>query len=388
MQPANRLEVVQAPVMSFVAGLIRATPGTISLGQGMVHYPPPPAALQAMSARLGEASLHRYGHVLGRTALINAFRNKLTQENQLDISADTEVIVTAGSNMAFAHTILAITDPEDEVILLAPYYFNHEMAIQIASCRAVIVPTTDTFEPDLDALERAITPRTQAIVTVSPNNPTGVVYEDETLRHVNALCKTHNCYHISDEAYEYFTFDGAVHFSPGSITGSGLHTVSLYSLSKAYGMAGWRIGYMAVPKILLPALKKIQDTTLICAPLPSQLVALEAVTAGSAYCRQYLGPLADVRTLVLETLSALGPRVKVSPSRGAFYFFIEVDTDLDAVTLTRRLIEDYHVAVIPGTTFGVKTRPYLRIAYGALQRETVAEAIGRVAAGLTDILAT
>lgn len=374
--------------MSFVAGLLRANPDAISLGQGIVHYPPPAAALKAMSARLREASLHRYGHVLGRTALINAFRNKLAEENQLDISSDTEVIVTAGSNMAFAHTILAITDPGDEVILLAPYYFNHEMATQIASCRAVIVPTTDDFEPDLDALERAITPRTRAIVTVSPNNPTGVVYAEETLRRVNDLCEKNRCYHISDEAYEYFTFDGAEHFSPGSIPGSGRHTVSLYSLSKAYGMAGWRIGYMAVPKILQPAVRKIQDTTLICAPLPSQLVALEAMAVGSAYCRQYLEPLANVRTLVLETLSALGPRVKVSPSRGAFYFFIEVDTDLDAVALTRRLIKDYHVGVIPGSTFGFKARPYLRIAYGALQRETVAEAIGRVATGLTEILAT
>ena len=322
----------------------------------------------------------------GSPHLLKPFARKLAQENRLQLTNHNAVVITAGSNMAFAHTILAITDPGDEVILLSPYYFNHDMAIRIASCHPVIVPTTSTFEPDLEAIRQAITPRTRAIVTVSPNNPTGVVYEEATLCALNQLCKEYRLYHISDEAYEYFTFDGATHFSPGAIAGSDRHTVSLHSLSKAYGMAGWRIGYMTVPSILLPALKKIQDTTLICPPLPCQIVALGALEKGVAYCQQYLGPMAEVRTLVLETLANLGPRVTVSPSRGAFYVFLEIDTELDAITLTRRLIEDHHVAVIPGTTFGIHKRPFLRIAYGALQHQTAAKALERVAEGLTTIL--
>jgi len=372
--------------MDFVQQLMQANPGTISLGQGVVHYSPPEATVESMTSDLHDPVHHLYGHVFGRTSLIELFREKLVRENQLQLTGNNAVIVTAGSNMAFAHTILAITDPGDEIILLAPYYFNHEMAIRIASCHPVVVHTTSSFEPDIEAIRQAISTRTRAIVTISPNNPTGVVYAEHTLRTINALCQEHSIYHISDEAYEYFTFDGATHFSPGAIQGADQHTITLNSMSKAYGMAGWRIGYMTVPVPLLSALKKIQDTTLVCPPMPCQIVAAGAMQQGKAYCRQYLGPMAEVRTLVLNSLATLASRVRLSPSRGAFYVFLDIDTRLDPVTLTRRLIEEYRVAVIPGTTFGLNDRTCLRVAYGALQHKTVAEAIGRLVKGLTAIL--
>src|SRR5438093_284653 len=93
----------------------------------------------------------------------------------------------------------------------------------------------------------ALTPKTRAVVTISPNNPTGAVYPEAALREVNAICREHGLYHIHDEAYEYFVYDGAKHFSPGSIPGAATHTISLYSLSKAYGFASWRIGAMVIP---------------------------------------------------------------------------------------------------------------------------------------------
>ncbi len=145
--------------------------------------------------------------------------------------------------MGFLNAILAITSPGDEIILQTPYYFNHEMAVAIAGCRAIPVPTDSNYQLRLDAIRQAITGRTRAIVTVSPNNPTGVVYSEADLRQINALCASSGIYHITDEAYEYFTYDGAEHFSPGSIPDSAESTLSLYTLSKAYGFASWRIGY-------------------------------------------------------------------------------------------------------------------------------------------------
>jgi aspartate/methionine/tyrosine aminotransferase len=117
------------------------------------------------------------------------------------------------------------------------------MAITMANARPVLAPTDSDYQLDLGALRSAITPRTRAIVTVSPNNPSGAVYPEGALRAVNALCAEHGIYHISDEAYEYFTFDDARHFSPASISGASAHTISLFSMSKAYGfasaLAGW-----------------------------------------------------------------------------------------------------------------------------------------------------
>src|SRR6185369_4150103 len=121
-----------------------------------------------------------------------------------------------GGNLAFMNAVLAITDPGDEIILQAPYYFNHEMAIAMAGCRAVLVSTDENYQLQPDVICRAITPKTKAVVTVSPNNPTGAVYPQKALTQVNKICADAGIYHISDEAYESFTYDGAEHFSPAS----------------------------------------------------------------------------------------------------------------------------------------------------------------------------
>src|SRR5204862_4546052 len=159
-------------------------------------------------------------------------------------------MVTAGGNMAFVHAVLAITEPDDEVILPVPFYFNHEMAIQIAGCRAVRVPTDARYQLSVGAIRDAITDRTRAIVTVTPNNPSGAVLSESSLREVNALCRELGIYHIADEPYEYFTYGSARHVSPGSFPDAASHTISMYSLSKAYGFAGWRIGYVVYPEHL------------------------------------------------------------------------------------------------------------------------------------------
>src|SRR5262249_18275058 len=156
-----------------------------------------------------------------------------------------------------------------ELVLQVPYYFNHEMAITMASCQPVLVPADSNYQLQPKLIRAAITKRTKAVVTVSPNNPTGAVYPEDALREVNQLCRDHGIYHIHDEAYEYFTYNGARHFSPGSIPGAEAYTISLYSLSKAYGFASWRIGYMVAPNHLIEAINKIQDTILICAPVIS-----------------------------------------------------------------------------------------------------------------------
>ena len=130
------------------------------------------------------------------------------------------------------------------------------------------------------------------------------------LRDINTLCAEHNIYHISDEAYEYFTFEDAEHYAPGSAPGAHVYTLSLYSMSKAYGMAGWRLGYMAIPPHLLPAIRKIQDTNPICPSLISQAAAMAALEEGAAYCQSYLDSMDRVRIMVLDALRNLGDCVR------------------------------------------------------------------------------
>jgi len=379
------MTAIQTPIVQVVGDLIRESPGTISLGQGVVHYGPPAEALDAARAALTDPATHEYQDGNGNRALVFEIEGKLARDNGIDVGR-ARVMVTAGGNMAFVHAVLAITQPGDEIILPVPFYFNHEMAIEMAGCRAVRVPTDDRYQLDLNAIHAAVTSRTRAIVTVSPNNPTGAVYSGEALREVNRLCGERGLFHISDEVYEYFTYDGARHVSPGAFDGADAHTISLFSLSKAYGFAGWRIGYVAYPYALYDAFAKVQDTILVCPSVISQVAALAAMQVGRAYCQPHLRAFAEIRDIVLRELRSLEPLCTVPPADGAFYCLLRVNADVDPMAVTERLIREHGVAVIPGHSFGMTDGCYFRVAYGALQKETVAEGIGRLTRGLRTIL--
>ena len=384
---SRRMKDVQSPMIPIVGEWIAAHPGTISLGQGVVHYPPPAEVSAAVSnATSTDPRLNRYGLVSGIEEYRSLIGDKVTRENGIEISDSNRIVTTAGSNMGFLNAVLAIGDIEDQIILLSPYYFNHEMAIAIAGCRPVVVPTNEEYQISLQAIEDAITDRTRAVVTVSPNNPTGAVYGEAILREVNLLCKEKGIFHIHDEAYEYFVYDGKEHFSPGTIADSSIHTISLFSLSKAYGMAGWRTGYMIIPAQLEVAIKKIQDTNLVCPPIVSQLAGAAALQVGREWCKTQIAGFSDVRNIVLDELSRLGDRCRLPKPEGAFYALIRVDTQRNDADLVEILIRDFGVAVMPGSTFGTGSGCYLRVAYGALNREKVAEGMGRLVKGLDKLV--
>ncbi|WP_413200346.1 pyridoxal phosphate-dependent aminotransferase [Nostoc piscinale] len=382
----SRMQAVQSPIIPVVGELIKNSPGTISLGQGVVSYSPPPEAIELLPKFLGEARNNLYQAVEGIPPLLTALTTKLSAFNGIEITDENCVVVTAGSNMAFMNAILAITSPGDEIILNTPYYFNHEMAITMAGCRVVLVETDENYQLRPEALAAAITPKTKAIVTISPNNPTGVVYSEAALRQVNQICRDRHIYHISDEAYEYFTYNGVKHISPGAFAGSSDYTISLYSLSKAYGFASWRIGYMVIPQHLLVAVKKVQDTILICPPVVSQYAALGALQAKDEYLKENIGAIAQVRQLVIDSLNHLQGLCTIAQADGAFYFFLKVHTHINAFELVKRLIQEHKVAVIPGTTFGMENGCYLRVAYGALQDNTAKAGIERLVNGLRNII--
>jgi aspartate/methionine/tyrosine aminotransferase len=380
------MDGVQAPIVPVIGDLIRQVPGTISLGQGVVHYGPPREAIDAAQRALGDPATHEYQDGAGILQLTDRLKSKLRNENGIDVSRGSRIMVTAGANMAFMHAVLAVTEPGDEVILPVPFYFNHDMATEMAGCRAVRVPTDDQYQLRLDAIEAALTPRTRAILTISPNNPSGAVFSEASLRQVNALCRDRGLYHIADEVYEYFTYGSARHVSPGSFPDAMPHTISMYSLSKAYGFAGWRVGYMVYPDHLAEAMMKSQDTILVCATVVSQVAAAAALDVGRAYCEPYAREFAGVRDSVLSALATLAPLAEVPAVEGAFYVLLKVHTRIPPMDIAERLVREHKVAVIPGPAFGMTDGCYLRVAYGALHKDSVEEGIGRLVGGLRSIL--
>ena len=378
------MQAVQTPIIPVVAEMIRQHPGTISLAQGVVSYGPPSEVKEEIERFFSDAENHKYKPVQGIEALREKLENKLREENKISLE-ESEIFVTAGSNMAFENTLLAIADAGDEIILPRPFYFNHDMAIALCNCKMVAVDTDENYQLQPDAIRAAITPKTRAVVTISPNNPSGAVYSENALREVNEICRDAGIFHISDEAYEYFVYDEVQHFSPASIEGAAGHTISLFSLSKAYGFASWRIGYMIIPQRLFADVQKIQDTVLICPPVVSQFAALGALKAGRAYCEKYLADLNEVRAFAKRELETIADLCEVPEAQGAFYFLPRLRSEKAPLELIEQLIRKHRVAAIPGTTFGLQGCT-LRLSYGALQPATAREGIGRLVQGLKAIL--
>ena len=384
LQPGKQIDAVLDPVIPELNELVAKTPGTLSLAQGMVNWAPPAAVTLAMKNALlhQEPSLNRYGPVRGDPVLLEVIKQKMMTQNALDLS-ESMVMVTAGSNMAFHAIAQVLCDPGDEVILPLPYYFNHLMAIQLAG--GVPVPVDAGLIPNPELIEAAITQRTRAIVTISPNNPSGIVFPQTLLATINGICAQHGLLHISDEAYEDFVFGDVPHWSPGSLPGAGSHTVSLYSFSKAYGMAGWRLGYMSAPIGWSKALAKVQDTVLICPPRFCQRAAIAALLDGSDWVPQHVSQFMNRYQLLLKRFAASNDRPWrfLHQPNGAFYCLLEVDCGCNGDTLMRQLVRDYRVATIGGRSFGFKgERCVLRISVGMLEGAELIEAFDRLEAGL------
>lgn len=383
---SQRARGIQTPIIPTINQLVRTTPGTISLGQGISYYGPPETAYAEVRKQLTSHEINKYGPTHGIDELHAALSLKLQEKNRITLDDDTRIFVTAGSNMAFSSVIASIADPGDEVILLTPYYFNHETALHMTNVNAVLVATLADYHPDLDAIKKAITPKTKAIVTVSPNNPSGAVYTQDELTAINTLCAQHGIYHISDEAYEDFLHDGAKHFSPAAITNASAHTISIFSFSKAYGFAGWRMGYMLIPQALFDTMTKVQDTVLISPPIISQYAAVGALRAPANYLSEKLAEISRSREVCMKILEPLDGLDRAARSEGAFYIFAKLKTYSSDVTIAKRLISEHGVATIPGSAFGIKEGAYLRISYGALTGDAVVEGINKLAAGLQQLL--
>jgi len=378
--PARRLAQVQTPVIPVMGELIRQTPGTLSLGQGMVGWGPPEQALGAVQRALhNPGQLHVYGPMAGDPELRAAVQAWLEQQHRIDCSGSA-VLITAGSNMAFNAVAQVLCDPGDELILPVPYYFNHAMAIRLAG--GIPVAVEAGVIPDPDQLAAAITPRTRAIVTISPNNPSGAVLPQPVLAAINRLCAQRGLLHISDEAYGLFSYGAEEPWSPGSGPGSGAHTISLGSLSKSHGMAGWRLGWAVVPQGWMAELAKVQDTILIGPPRLNQQAALGALAAGPQWCRQRIAGLAQGRGQVLDALDQPGaPWRLLAPADGAFYALLQLDSPLNGDEAMARLIREHRVALVSGSSFGLGGC-CLRLSYGMLQAEALQEALQRLTQGL------
>jgi aspartate/methionine/tyrosine aminotransferase len=335
-----------------MAALARAVPDALNLGIGDPDFTTPAHIIDA-AARAASEGFTKYTPSSGFASLRELIAAKVRARNGLDVSVEQVVVTTGGCGGLFT-TLLVLLDPGDEVLLPDPGWANYPPIVHVLNGRPVFYPLDPQhrFEPDLEALEARIGPRAKVIIVNSPGNPTGAVFGRAPLAGIVELARRHDLWVISDECYDELVFEGR-HVSTGAV-GDPERVVTVFTFSKSYAMTGWRIGYVVGPRELAAAVGKAHNASSL-----SQKGA-EAALAGPQAC---VGEMRDAyrerRDLVAGLLDAAN--VGYVRPRGAFYLMADVSPAGPSLPFARRLLEEQHVAVVPGSAFGPGGEGFARV---------------------------
>ncbi len=353
------------------------SPDFLNLGQGLPGHIPPTESLNALGRRLLHPSTHRYTPDQGQLELREELALYLRQNWNMQVDPHREVVITAGANQAFVGTLFTAMAHGKNVVMPSPYYFNSVMGARLAGGQVKEVPVDDQFQPCLQEIEEAVDYNTCAIYLVSPNNPTGAVYERGTIDAIVDLCINKDLLLISDETYARLVYDGATHYSPRSRADATDRVVTLGSFSKAFGMSGWRVGFVVGSPALVNEFLKVQDTLTICAPTPGQILALEILKHGMNEVDSEIERLGHLRDLAYLRLAEI-EQLEVKRTAGTFYLFPQVKECSDTRSLVFDILQATKMLVLPGSVFGDAGEGHIRISIGPLTPEAVDEAFDRL----------
>ena len=307
-----------------------------------------------------------YSENAGIVKLREAIVKKLKSDNNIEANI-SQILITVGAIEGLSSAIMVVIDPGDEVLLFSPTYSTHIRQVVIASGKPVLVPTIETegFTLDFDAIEKAITPKTKAIICCSPNNPTGTVFSEKDLRELASLALKHNLIVITDEAYEYFIFDDHKHFSIASIPEMKEHVISCYTFTKTYAMTGWRIGYLHASESIIPQITKAHIPFAICAPVVSQYAALAALEGSQNCVSEFKEHYRLARNLMCERLDKLDSIFSYHKPEGSYLMFpkILLEEGKDSMSFCKNLLKRGKVSTTPGIAFGPTGESHLRLSF-------------------------
>jgi len=302
----------------------------------------------------------------GLLELRNEIVKKLERDNNI-IANPNQILVTVGAIEGIASAVMACIDPGDEVIVPSPTYSTHVRQVLLASGKPVFVPLheEDKFALHIEDIKKAITSKTKAILFCSPNNPTGTIFPEETLREIAQITIENNLVIITDEAYEYFVYDGNKHFSIASIPEVQNNVISCYTFTKTYAMTGWRIGYLHAQEAVIPQIKKAHIPFAICAPVISQYAALEALKGSQDCVKEFRDHYKSARDLMCERLDQLEDIFSYVKPTGSYLMFpkILLDEGKDSMKFCVNLLQKAKVSTTPGIAFGPTGESHLRLSF-------------------------
>jgi len=362
----GRIEVSATMAVAAEAAKLRAQGANlVDFGAGEPHFPTPRHIKDAAIAAI-EANFTRYTVVPG----IPDVRKAIVERHATDFGSDyalDEAIFTTGGKQALFNTIQILIDHGDEVILPVPYWVSFKDIIQYAGGKVIYLQTSEaeSFRITADAIEKAITPRTKAIILNSPSNPAGSVVTAEDLERIVRLAHDRGIYLLLDECYVYLNYAGKP-VSGGSFTWAKEHLVLLGSLSKTYAMTGWRAGFALGPKPIISNLNKLQSQSTSNATSFVQKGAIAALSGSQECVSEFRAEFIDLRDYMLAKLREI-PGVTCTTPQGAFYVYPNISAFLGkggihtATEMATRLLHEAHVVTVPGEAFG--TGEHIRISY-------------------------
>lgn len=371
----NLAEVPRSGIRDFFE-VVSAMQDVISLGIGEPDFDAPWHIREASIFAL-ERGATSYTSNLGLLKLRRAISDYVRDTFGLDYAPEKEILVAVGVSEALDLAIRAICNPGDEILYHEPCYVSYGPLIRFAHGVPVVVPTTvdNEFRLTRADLEKAVTPRTKALLLNYPNNPTGAALAPEEAKEIAEFVAEHDLILITDEIYAELTYDRA-HVSVASFPGLRERTIFLHGFSKAWAMTGYRIGYACAPPVLTDAMMKIHQYTMLCAPILSQEAALEALKNPEADIGEMKTEYLKRRNFLLNSFAEMG--ISCFMPRGAFYAFPCIrNTGRTSKEFALRLLEQEKVACVPGTAFGPSGEGFVRCSY-ATSLDNLKEAVQRM----------
>lgn len=348
-------------------------PDVVSLAQGIPSFDTPGCIKRRVENALKRGVVARYSLSPGLPELRELIEIDLAKENMF-YDWQKEIIVTVGAIEGITASLLAVTNPGDEILIPDPTYTSYKQIIVLAGCTPVYVPLNEAngWSLDLEKYEQAITPKTKAIFYCNPNNPTGTIYTKEQLLGLAQLAEKHNLFLISDEVYKDFIFaeNGSPKkiFSLGEIPELRKRLIRVFSFSKSYAMTGWRVGYVHSDAGNIAEILKVHDCLITCAPVISQYAAMGALEMGGPDVNYFINEFKKRRDLICRRLDNLKNAFSYIKPNSAYYVFPKIK-EADSWKFTINLLDKTQVALVPGIAFGPHGESHVRMSFGRSEND-------------------
>jgi aspartate/methionine/tyrosine aminotransferase len=356
--------------------------GAASLAWGLPSFRTPDYIREGVKNRLDhDPDAGKYTLPDGLLEFRQLAAEKYLADTGVEVSAEDNVMISAGNMQALNTVFHTMLDPGDEIILTDPCFASHIQQIILFNGKPIYWPLDEAsnWSLDIERLPRLITEKTQAIVLVSPSNPTGKIFTEQELRQVGEIALQHDILVIIDDPYSDFTYENREkYFNLASVERLREHIVYMYTFSKAYAMSGWRLAYMILPAELKREAMKVHDATMICTPRISQLAGIAALAQASNHKQQFQDILKQRRDLISERLARVPHVFSWQHPEGAYYMFPRILVEhTDSRSFAIDLLNEARVTVTPGSAFGPSGEHHVRLAY-CVDEDTINLAFDRI----------